>query len=251
MWVWGTLPNGIQTIPRDMTYDPRTGKINYAPVEEMKELRSSTPLASLPTTPLSPNTPVTLKASSASDIEVYFARPSVATNLTLTVAGGSVYVRYTPDSTVEVGFGAHPRGEAAAAMAAADEAERAAVAAKRAVVAAARGGTPTHTSATADAAVTDWTTRSVPRDNADASDTNSVSVASGANLTTWMDGTDLGGNDFPLPCKHYPPNTNATVCEALCRSTQGCGAWVYVIRGNPAGSGDCCLKHNVVSSLPT
>jgi hypothetical protein len=28
MWVWGTLPNGIQTVPRDMTYDPRTNKIN-------------------------------------------------------------------------------------------------------------------------------------------------------------------------------------------------------------------------------
>jgi hypothetical protein len=31
MWVWGTLPNGLQTIPRDMTYDPRTNKINCAP----------------------------------------------------------------------------------------------------------------------------------------------------------------------------------------------------------------------------
>ena len=28
MWVWGTLPNGIQTIPREMTYDPRTNKIS-------------------------------------------------------------------------------------------------------------------------------------------------------------------------------------------------------------------------------
>jgi hypothetical protein len=32
MWVWGTLPGGLQTVPREMTYDPRTGKINYAPV---------------------------------------------------------------------------------------------------------------------------------------------------------------------------------------------------------------------------
>ena len=31
MWVWGTLPNGLQTIPRDMTYDPRTNKINCKP----------------------------------------------------------------------------------------------------------------------------------------------------------------------------------------------------------------------------
>ena len=40
--MWGTLPNGLQTIPRDMTYDARTGKINYAPVEEIKKLRTTT-----------------------------------------------------------------------------------------------------------------------------------------------------------------------------------------------------------------
>ena len=58
-WVWGTLPSGLQTIPRDMTYDPRTNKINYAPVEEMESLRTKS-LGSLgPET-----TPTALPASS-------------------------------------------------------------------------------------------------------------------------------------------------------------------------------------------
>ncbi len=30
----------------------------------------------------------------------------------------------------------------------------------------------------------------------------------------------------------------------------GCGAWTYVVRGNPAGSGDCCLKHAGEQTCP-
>ena len=40
------------------------------------------------------------------------------------------------------------------------------------------------------------------------------------------------------------------MCEALCKAAKGCGAWTYVIRGSPAGSGDCCLKHAGVQSCP-
>jgi len=116
MWVWGTLPNGIQTIPREMTYDPRTGKINYAPVEEMKELRSAAPIAALPTSALGPGPPLVLKASAASDIEVLFERPGAATNLTLDLAGGSLYFRYAPGSTVSVGFEPKTPGARAAIL---------------------------------------------------------------------------------------------------------------------------------------
>ena len=40
MWVWGTLPNGLQTIPRDMTYDPRTNKINCKPTNHDDSLHA-------------------------------------------------------------------------------------------------------------------------------------------------------------------------------------------------------------------
>jgi hypothetical protein len=221
MWVWGTLPNGIQTIPRDMTYDPRTGKINYAPVEEMKQLRSSTPLATLPSSPLKPGSSVTLKASVASDIEVTLAKPSVAANITLDFAGGALFFQYAPGATTaQVGFAAHPGGATEAAIAEADESYSAHLTTKA------------HTHAAAG-------------------------KVAAANLSTYMTGVDLGGHDMHYPnatgtsgCQHYPKGTQPAVCQQLCGATKGCGAWTYVIRGQPADSGDCCLKHDVVQSCP-
>ena len=32
------------------------------------------------------------------------------------------------------------------------------------------------------------------------------------------------------------------MCQAECDAAAECVAWTYVIRGEPAGSGDCCLK---------
>lgn len=63
-----------------------------------------------------------------------------------------------------------------------------------------------------------------------------------------MKGTDMGGGDYNVT--HYPPNTDATVCEAACAADVKCNSWTYVIRGNPAGSGDCCLKGNVPCPTP-
>ena len=241
MWVWGTLPNGIQTIPRDMTFDPRTGKINYAPVEEMKELRSASPLAALPAGPLGPAAPVVLKASAASDIEVVFERPAAAANLTLDFAGGRLFFEYAPGGTARVGFGPATPG-ARAAVLAADDAKASSATAKAAAVAAAgtsgaAGGGGKYSSGAAQKL---------------------------NNLTTYMPGVDLGGHDmgaasYPaggIPggrasCQHYPKATDPKVCEALCKVAKGCGAWTYVIRGSPAGSGDCCLKLAGEQSCPT
>ncbi len=173
MWVWGTLPNGIQTIPRDMTYDPRTGKINYAPVEEMKELRTKEPLASVPSSKLSPGSPVTLKASVASDIEVVFEKPSSSTNLTLDFAGGSLFLDYTASSeTATVGFAAKT-DSATEAILAADAAFATTAASKAAVVA-----------------------------STDVLQQISMAATPTANLTTYMPGYDLGGHD--MPASSYP-----------------------------------------------
>ena len=88
LWVWGTIPNGIQTIPREVTYDPRIGKVVYAPAREMRALRSASPTGALGRTPLAAGTPVALTArGTAVDIEVVFERPAAATTLTLVLAG--------------------------------------------------------------------------------------------------------------------------------------------------------------------
>jgi len=63
-------------------------------------------------------------------------------------------------------------------------------------------------------------------------------------VTTFMASTDLSGGDYNVT--HYPPKTDPKVCEAACNADQKCQAWTYVVRGVPAGSGDCCLK----STLP-
>jgi hypothetical protein len=102
MWVWGRVPSGIQTIPRTMTYDPRFGKIVYTPVEEIKSLRSAVPIQSVQHGGWS----TSLKASTASDIEVFFVKPAVATTFNITIAHSTqVYLKYVPGAaTAECGI---------------------------------------------------------------------------------------------------------------------------------------------------
>merc|ERR1712096_354844 len=40
LWLWATLPDGFQTVPRHMTYHPGIKQIVYSPVQEMLELRT-------------------------------------------------------------------------------------------------------------------------------------------------------------------------------------------------------------------
>ena len=65
----------------------------------------------------------------------------------------------------------------------------------------------------------------------------------GTKVGTMMKGVDLPGNDYNIT--HYPPKTDPKACEAACAADSKCKAWTYVIRGSPAGSGDCCLKGKV------
>lgn len=67
--------------------------------------------------------------------------------------------------------------------------------------------------------------------------------AASTTVDTFMPHTDLPGLDYSIA--HHPPGTNASVCKAACDADTKCQAWTYVIRGEPAGSGDCCLKSGV------
>lgn len=60
---------------------------------------------------------------------------------------------------------------------------------------------------------------------------------------TFMKATDLPGSDYNIT--HYGVHTDPTICEAACTADFKCKAWTYVVRGAPAGSGDCCLKSSV------
>lgn len=58
-----------------------------------------------------------------------------------------------------------------------------------------------------------------------------------------MNKTDMPGGDYLVT--HHPANTDPAVCQAACAADAKCNSWTYVIRGTPAGSGDCCLKSTV------
>lgn len=66
------------------------------------------------------------------------------------------------------------------------------------------------------------------------------STPTGPSVSRLMNSTDMPGDDYSI--SHHPPNTAPTVCQAMCDKDPKCQAWTYVIRGSPAGSGDCCLK---------
>ena len=65
----------------------------------------------------------------------------------------------------------------------------------------------------------------------------------GTKVTTYMKKTDMPGSDYNVT--HYPVNTSPSVCASACEADSKCKAWTYVVRGEPAGSGDCCLKSDI------
>ena len=60
-------------------------------------------------------------------------------------------------------------------------------------------------------------------------------------ILPYMNNTDLSGGDYHS--QHLPPDTDPRVCGALCLKDPSCMVWVYVVRGHPAGSGDCIFKN--------
>jgi hypothetical protein len=62
----------------------------------------------------------------------------------------------------------------------------------------------------------------------------------GSQVLPFMNDTDLSGGDYKTT--HLPPDTDPHKCAALCLQDPECMVWVYVIRGKPAGSGDCLFK---------
>ena len=59
-------------------------------------------------------------------------------------------------------------------------------------------------------------------------------------ILPFMNDTDLSGGDYNST--HLPAGTDPHQCAALCMHDPNCMVWVYVIRGEPLGSGDCIFK---------
>ena len=91
LWVWGTVPSGIQTVPRELTYHPGLMRVVWNPVEEMIALRTSA-LGNLGASTL----PAKLTVSNASDITLFFATPTERTALTADVGSGVFFMNFVP-----------------------------------------------------------------------------------------------------------------------------------------------------------
>ena len=61
-------------------------------------------------------------------------------------------------------------------------------------------------------------------------------------LTRWMNDSDLGAGDYNVTHHNPASGDTAATCQAMCDADNRCAAWVWVVRGLPAGSADCCLK---------
>ena len=70
----------------------------------------------------------------------------------------------------------------------------------------------------------------------------------GTKVGTWQNNTDLPGDD--LTVTHHPGSFGANGCQKLCGTNAKCKGWVWVTRGAPAGSGDCCQKSGLVCPKP-
>ena len=109
-WVNFVNPNDLLTVPREATYDSRLGahgQLVCTPARELLGLR----------TPLAPfahingeklvagSPPLRLPAAAAADVELLFARPSAAANLTVQLPGGVLFLNYSPGAaSIRVGF---------------------------------------------------------------------------------------------------------------------------------------------------
>jgi len=100
MWVWARITGGAQTVPREMTYDPRTGRIVYNPVAEMTTLRSESPIGSLAAQTISSlDAAVFLKGGLAADIEIVWKRPTANASLQASIADVVVGMDYVVNAS--------------------------------------------------------------------------------------------------------------------------------------------------------
>ena len=216
--IWWGWVGGTKSIPRVATFHPQLKQLIWSPMKEMAQLHTGgAPLASIVDVPLQSGRPHSI----------------------LPGAGN-------------IGGGGGGGGGGAAAGTVADINVSFALPASAGTLAVeVLGGTlttfiefvppPPHL---ASAATSGYSVRvgvrpgSIPNPSPPAPASNTT-----ANLTRMMPDTDLGGADYSVT--HHPASWTAKDCQALCDGQTKCKAWVWAVRGHPAGSGDCCLKEAV------
>ena len=127
-WGWATVPGGVQSMARVVTYHPVLKQLVFSPAPEYEQLRGATPLARVARTPLRAFAPASLGSESwdagagnASDVTVTFSLADFGSaakaEVGVSVLGGAVtvFAEWVPGSdTLAVGIrdGPPPRAPA-------------------------------------------------------------------------------------------------------------------------------------------
>lgn len=202
LWGWAQIPGGAQALPREITWHPELQQLVFSPLPEQRALRDRQVTSGA----------VTVGGSAGASVRVGSWSEGTARQ-------AEVIVHY-PVPSVATTFGVAVLGQLEAFVE---------------FVPAAASGVPQVSETNSKAAAGpggSWSVRVGIR-----------SGTGGTNLTRYMPHTDLRGGDYNKnTSRHHPPGTDPHVCQAACDAAAECMAWTYVIRGEPAGSGDCCLK---------
>ena len=216
---WGWV-GSAKAIPRAVTYHPKLKQLVWSPIEEMAQLHvGATPLASVVSVPLQQSgRPHSLLPAAAAA-----AAAAAASGAALYAGGGTA-------ADVNVSF-AWPESASTLAVEV-------------------LGGTltafiefvppPQRLAAANESTGFSVRVGVAPGSHAPSPPAPAGSNATSANVSRLMPNTDLGGADYSI--SHHPAGWTSADCEALCDGQAKCKAWVWAVRGHPAGSGDCCLK---------
>jgi len=111
-WGWATIPGGVQSMARVLTYHPDLKQLMHSPAREYEELRYPTPLAQLSSTKVAAYSPLSLGkwadgVGNSSEVLVSFKQPTTPCTIGVTVLGGAttVFIDFVPGATsVQVGI---------------------------------------------------------------------------------------------------------------------------------------------------
>ena len=262
MWVWAkgaAAPHGAQTVPREVTFDPRTGRLNYLPVRELVSLRSAAPVGSAGRTVLGGGSGsgagprAAVAAGPASDTEMTFERPAAAATIEIAIGNGtsnftSVFLEYDGHGSGSVyatggqklPFPVLPSDSSFAVRVLVDKSlgEAYVLGGRAALTFGAGAGAGAARSLTLTVSATPGT----------------GGGGGGGGVSEYMPGLDLPGHDYSINNTFGRTNHDPHTCEAVCKADAArCKAWTFVdVGASPKwpNSSRCCLKSAVGRAKP-
>ena len=233
MWVWALVRSGAHTVPREMKFDPRIGRIVYNPVEEMLSLRSTAPIDMLmKQTITSSDAPLTFTGGNAIDVEIVWDLPTVSVSLEVSIGDNKIIMEYINNTnTMKVQLGNNHND----------------------VVPIISSDTQLTLRLMVDVAIIEayfqdgrvvMTNTIIPDDNIMLRVNNATFTPSRA--YEYMSNYDLPGGDYMINNTFGIDNKDPKTCQRLCEADDNkCKSWTFVAPGVQMKQARCCLKNIV------